>query len=138
MRFVPILLALALFACAPKPGIVHLAQPGGPPVRTGWYEGRLDILAGGDPLVKRAQPWRRDIACRETVLRQLVRMHYDAKAPLEFNYMYTGLDRDRDLVLIRYFAPAWNPKEIAGWDVIVCHTRRGRVVEAWVNELPLE
>ncbi|MBN2537226.1 hypothetical protein JXB37_03000 [candidate division WOR-3 bacterium] len=135
-------LLLILLACGPPSSqVVRLERPSGPVVHTGWYRGGVEFLPGDDPRIKRAEPWIRDSRCHEDVLRGLVRERFDAKSALEFRPMYVAADTSRDLVIVRWFARSCAPEEkrgIAGWEVLLLYTPRGRLVEAWVNELPLE
>ena len=71
----------------------------------------------------------------------MVRERYDAKSGLEFRPMYVAADTARDLVVVRWFARSGAPEEkrgIAGWEVLLLYTPRGRLAEAWVNEVPLD
>lgn len=110
-------------------------------MHAGWYRGSVHFLPGDDPRVTRAEPWIEDTRCHEQVLRELVRERYDTKSALEFRPMYVAADTARDLIIVRWFARSGVPEEqrgIAGWEVLLLYSSRGRLVEAWVNELPLE
>jgi hypothetical protein len=133
---------LLLFACGPpRSQVIRVGQPGGPAVHSGWYRHNLDFLSGADPRGARARPWADDAERHENVMRTLVRERYDVKSALEFRYKYTALDSARNLFVLRWFARSGAPEEkrgIAGWEVLLLYTRRGRLAEAWVNEVPLE
>lgn len=137
LRTVATLLVLAV-GCGSKPGIALLTRPDGPPVSVGRYPGRYELISANHPLDQRASDWRTDIEQHERVLRELVRKQFAAKTPLEFDHMFTAYDSTAGRVLLRYFAPAVDPSEIAGWEVMLVYATDGRLAEAFVDELPLE
>ncbi len=110
------------------------------PVETMHYPGYLRILDANEPLARRSLQWRTDAECNEKVLRQLVRDRFDlGKLPLEFRYMYTGLDTIAQVAAVRFFAFHPNPSVIAGWEVfLVYRLASGRLEKAFVAEVPLE
>ena len=124
--------------CGGRPGITCLTRPNGPPVSAGRYPGRYVLVGSNHPMDRRASSWRADIAQHEQILRELVRERFTARTPLEFSHMFTACDSSAGRILLRYFAPAVNPSEIAGWEVMLVYAMNGRLVEVFVDELPLE
>lgn len=135
-----LVLLLVPVCCSPKSQVLRLTGPAPLPVETGHYPAYLEIMDGDSPLTRRSLAWRTDIESNEKVLRQLVRERFDlGKVPLEFRYMYTGLDSAANVAVVRYFAFQPNPIEIAGWEVFLVYLLpRGRLVRAYVAEVPLE
>jgi len=136
-----LVLSLMLLACClPKSQVVRLVGPGALPVETMHYPGYLRILDANEPVARRSVPWRADAESHEKVLRQLVRDRFDlGKMPLEFRYMYTGLDSAAGLATVRFFAFHPNPSVIAGWEVfLVYRLANGQLIKAFVAEVPLE
>ncbi len=137
LRTAVALLVLAV-GCGSRSGIILLTRPDGPPVSIGRYPGRYVLINSNHPLDRCASDWRIDVEQHERVLRELVRRQFAAKTPLEFDHMFTAYDSTVGRVLLRYFAPAVDPSEIAGWEVMLVYATDGRLAEAFVDELPLE
>jgi hypothetical protein len=110
-----------------------------PSVDSGRYPAHLRILPTDHPLSLRAAPLRADVEAHEPVLRRLVRDHLAVKSPLEFQFMYVGHDSANQRLILRYFARAAVPKEIAGWQAQLVYTLPSLLpVHAYVQPVPLE
>ena len=97
------------------------------------------MLPADYPLSSRAASLRADIEAHENVLRRIVRDRISAKSPLEFQFMYAGHDSTGDRLVLRYFARAAVPDEIAGWQVQLVYSLPALLpVHAYVKALPLE
>ncbi len=140
-NFAVLSVTLTLACCIPKSQVLHLVKPASViPVVTSRYPAYLEILDEETTLAKRVSVWRADVERHEGVLRKLVRERFDAyKIPLEFKYMYTGLDRTSNIAVLRYFAFHPHPVEIAGWEVFLAYRLSdGRLAKVYVSEVPLE
>ncbi len=110
-----------------------------PPVDSGRYPGSLRILPADHPLSVDAAPLRADVEAHEPILRRFVRQRISVKSPLEFQFMYVGQDSANRRLILRYFARAAIPNEIAGWQVQLVYALPSlRPVHAYVQALPLE
>jgi hypothetical protein len=147
-RLVALLSVLLLLGCrhclrcsgvgAPQ-SVTRFIAADGPPVEVGRYRSHLRMLPVDDPLAARAGPLRADIEANEQVLRKLVRDRLDVKSPLEFQFMYVGHDSVNQRLILRYFARAATPKEIAGWQAQLVYSLPSFLpVHAYVQAVPLE
>ncbi len=128
-----------LAACVPKSQVVRLAEPDGLDVVVGRYPHYVEMLRAGDPLYQRAMGWREDAERHERVLRRVARSRLDIKSPLEFNFMYAGLDSANSAAVVRFFAFAADQRVIAGWELLLVYSLpKGRLAKVYVNEVPLE
>jgi hypothetical protein len=108
-------------------------------VDSGHYPGSVRILPAGHPLVVEAASLRTDAESHEHLLRKLVRSRIAVKSPLEFQFMYTGLDSVNNRLVLRYFARAAVPGEIAGWQALLVYSLPSlEPVHAYVQAVPLE
>jgi hypothetical protein len=109
------------------------------PVEVGRYRDYLRMLPADDTLALRAGPLRADVEAHEQVLRKLVRDRLEVKSPLEFRFMYVGHDSVNRRLILRYFARAAVPNEIAGWQAQLVYSLPSlRPMHAYVQAVPLE
>ncbi len=119
--------------------IARFSAADAPPVDSGRYPGTLRLLSSGHQLSVKAGPLRADVESHERILRVLVRDRISAKSPLEFHFMYVGLDSVSNRLVLRYFARAGDQREFAGWQVQIVYTLPSlRLERAYVEAVPLE
>ena len=110
-----------------------------PPVDSGHYPFPLQMLSVNHPLALKAGPLRADVEGHEAALRRLMRNRISVKSPLEFQFMYVGHDSVNRRLILRYFARAALPKDIAGWQAQLVYSLPSlRPVHAYVQAVPLE
>ncbi len=119
--------------------MTRFAEADAPPADSGRYPGPLRILGAADPLSVKAGPLRADVEAHEPVLRKLVRERIPVESPLEFQFMYVGHDSRNNRLILRYFSPAADQREFAGWDVQLVYSLPSlRLEHAYVQAVPLE
>jgi len=149
MRVAALLTSLLVLSncrhCLQAPGVkasqsvTRFIAPDAPPVELGRYPYFFTILSSNHPLAVKARPLCADVEAHEPVLRRLVRDRLSVKSPLEFQFMYVGHDSLHGRLILRSFARAAMPTEIAGWQTQLVYSLPSlQPVQAYVEPVPLE
>jgi hypothetical protein len=63
----------------------------------------------------------------------------EERTKLTFRYKFTSVDEERDMLILRYFAPIWFPEILAGYQCqFVVSQQMGTVEQIFLSEVALE
>lgn len=107
-------------------------------VRLGRYPGDVHIMNGNPRLERLVAPWRAELESNPDLLHRAAGKYFSMPREPEFHYMSVGEDSTTGRVLLRYFAYAPKPVVYAGWQLQFVFDSRGRLLDVFAAELPLE
>jgi len=108
-------------------------------VVAGDYDGTADYIGPGANFEKTVADYRRLIEEHIDMLSVITRHDFPSAAPLRFEFKMVLWDRERDYLILRYYAPFFHNSIYAGYQLfIVCEAKRKRLVRIYSSEVPLE
>jgi hypothetical protein len=128
-----------LFACREVDEFSNLRAGNCDIVIRGRYQGRPIYLPPGSEYEELIRPFRNRIEKNIDVLPMITRKFFFASSKLLYKFKFTSLDREKNLLILRYFARVVNHPIFAGYQIqFVFDIDSKRLIKIFTSEVPLE
>ncbi len=108
-------------------------------VERGSYRGTLKYMPHPGRYEKFVMSYRKEIEKNLDLLPFITKQLFFVDEELFYQYKFTWLDEDNNILVLRYFAPIYNHPIYAGYQMLfVYDMRKNRLLRILVSEVPLE
>lgn len=108
-------------------------------VEKGTYHGRLKYLPRPVGFEKLIEKYRGEIERHIDLLPVMTKRFFVVAEDLNYIYKFTWVDEERDYLVLRYFAPIFYHRFLAGYQIqFVFDTKTDKIVKIFVSGVPLE
>ncbi|MGB9720167.1 MAG: hypothetical protein ACPL28_01625 [bacterium] len=136
----PVLLFIILSICCTQADIWHQVRRGNYElVEKGNYPGTLKYMPHPAQYEGYVNRCRREIERNLDLLPIMTKQYFTITQKLVYQYKFTWLDEDNQILLLRYFAHIYNDSVFAGYQILfVYDIRKNKIVKIFVSDVPLE
>ncbi len=108
-------------------------------VEEGTYRGTLKYMPQPGKYEKLVSRYRKEIEKNLDLLPVMTRQYFQTREELIYQYKFTWLDEEENILVLRYFAHVYNDPIYAGYQILFAYRiATNRLLRILVSEVPLE